>query len=130
MLAIFEYRAIIHTGGSFNPSDLPLPRQPHEDWALFYQDQSPRSNLLLAHSPVMRLFNHTATFSRHSDLPLTLHHLVRAGGVRQGELVVKFLFDFLRDMTAILVCNHNAQVSDRRHEVLEIGCGKEPLPSV
>ncbi|XP_051025670.1 alpha-(1,3)-fucosyltransferase 10 isoform X2 [Acomys russatus] len=64
-----------HTPGTdFNIDSLPLPRKAHHDWALFHEE-SPKNNYKLFHEPVITLFNHTATFSRHSHLPLTTQYL-------------------------------------------------------
>lgn len=51
-----------------------MPRKAHHDWALFHEE-SPKNNYKLFHEPVITLFNHTATFSRHSHLPLTTQYL-------------------------------------------------------
>ncbi|CAH6787199.1 Fut10 [Phodopus roborovskii] len=58
----------------FNIDSLPLPRKAYHDWALFHEE-SPKNNYKLFHEPVITLFNHTATFSRHSHLPLTTQYL-------------------------------------------------------
>nr|XP_008525747.1 PREDICTED: alpha-(1,3)-fucosyltransferase 10 isoform X2 [Equus przewalskii]XP_008525748.1 PREDICTED: alpha-(1,3)-fucosyltransferase 10 isoform X2 [Equus przewalskii] len=64
-----------HTPGTdFNIDSLPLPRKAHHDWALFHEE-SPKNNYKLFHEPVIALFNYTATFSRHSHLPLTTQYL-------------------------------------------------------
>ena len=61
-------------GSDFNIDSLPLPRKAHHDWALFHEE-SPKNNYKLFHQPVITLFNYTATFSRHSHLPLTTQYL-------------------------------------------------------
>lgn len=61
-------------GTDFNIESLPLPRKAHHDWALFHEE-SPKNNYKLFHKPVITLFNYTATFSRHSHLPLTTQYL-------------------------------------------------------
>ncbi|NP_001012535.1 alpha-(1,3)-fucosyltransferase 10 isoform X1 [Mus musculus] len=67
-------RAFLFYGTDFNIDSLPLPREAHHDWALFHEE-SPKNNYKLFHKPVITLFNHTATFSRHSHLPLTTQYL-------------------------------------------------------
>ncbi|XP_052018529.1 alpha-(1,3)-fucosyltransferase 10 [Apodemus sylvaticus] len=67
-------KAFLFYGTDFNIDSLPLPRKAHHDWALFHEE-SPKNNYKLFHEPVITLFNHTATFSRHSDLPLTTQYL-------------------------------------------------------
>ncbi|KYO35083.1 alpha-(1,3)-fucosyltransferase 10 [Alligator mississippiensis] len=67
-------RAFLFYGTDFNIESLPLPRKGHHDWALFHEE-SPKNNYKLFHKPTITLFNHTATFSRHSHLPLTTQYL-------------------------------------------------------
>lgn len=40
-----------------------------------FHEESPKNNYKLFHEPVITLFNHTATFSQHSHLPLTSQYL-------------------------------------------------------
>ena len=61
-------------GTDFQYDDLPLPRTPHHHWALFHEE-SPKNIYLLSHEDVLVLFNHTATFRRESDHPLTTQYL-------------------------------------------------------
>ncbi|XP_066093226.1 alpha-(1,3)-fucosyltransferase 10 isoform X1 [Saccopteryx bilineata] len=67
-------RAFLFYGTDFNIDSLPLPRRAHHDWALFHEE-SPKNNYKLFHKSVITLFNYTATFSRHSHLPLTTQYL-------------------------------------------------------
>ncbi|XP_055972794.1 alpha-(1,3)-fucosyltransferase 10 [Sorex fumeus] len=67
-------KAFLFYGTDFNIESLPLPRKAHHDWALFHEE-SPKNNYKLFHKPVITLFNYTATFSRHSHLPLTTQYL-------------------------------------------------------
>ncbi|XP_027626359.1 alpha-(1,3)-fucosyltransferase 10 isoform X2 [Tupaia chinensis] len=67
-------KALLFYGTDFSINSLPLPRKAHHDWALFHEE-SPKNNYKLFHEPVITLFNHTATFSRHSHLPLTTQYL-------------------------------------------------------
>ncbi|XP_035668626.1 alpha-(1,3)-fucosyltransferase 10-like [Branchiostoma floridae] len=67
-------QVFVFYGTDFSPKDLPLPRKAHHEWALFHEE-SPKNNYLLSHQPVLNLFNHTATFRRHSDYPLTTQYL-------------------------------------------------------
>ena len=61
-------------GTDFNPSDLPLPRQHHHQWGLLHEE-SPKNNLLFSYKEIMTLFNHTSTFKRESDYPITTQYL-------------------------------------------------------
>lgn len=67
-------RALIFYGTDFRAADAPLPRLAHQSWALLHEE-SPLNNFLLSHGPGIRLFNLTATFSRHSDYPLPTTYL-------------------------------------------------------
>nr|XP_028568480.1 alpha-(1,3)-fucosyltransferase 10 isoform X2 [Podarcis muralis]XP_028568481.1 alpha-(1,3)-fucosyltransferase 10 isoform X2 [Podarcis muralis] len=66
--------SVPHHGTDFSIDSLPLPRKDHHDWALFHEE-SPKNNYKLFQRPAITLFNHTATFSRHSHLPLTTQYL-------------------------------------------------------
>ncbi|XP_028830768.1 GDP-fucose protein O-fucosyltransferase 3 isoform X2 [Denticeps clupeoides] len=66
--------AFLFYGTDFSFDSLPLPREQHHHWALLHEE-SPKNNYKLFHRPVITLFNHTATFSRHSHLPLTTQYL-------------------------------------------------------
>uniref|UniRef100_A0A8C5QY39 Fucosyltransferase n=1 Tax=Leptobrachium leishanense TaxID=445787 RepID=A0A8C5QY39_9ANUR len=67
-------KSIIFYGTDFRAYEAPLPRLPHQTWALFHEE-SPMNNFVLSHLPGIRLFNYTATFRRESDYPLTLQWL-------------------------------------------------------
>ncbi|XP_078718196.1 GDP-fucose protein O-fucosyltransferase 4 [Lampetra fluviatilis] len=67
-------KAILFYGTDFRAYEAPLPRLPHQTWALFHEE-SPMNNYLLSHLPAMRLFNYTATFRRTSDYPLSTQWL-------------------------------------------------------
>ena len=61
-------------GTDFKAHDVPLPRQPHHEWALLHEE-SPKNVYLFSHKEIMSLFNHTATFKRQSDYPITTQYL-------------------------------------------------------
>ncbi|XP_053150424.1 alpha-(1,3)-fucosyltransferase 10 isoform X2 [Hemicordylus capensis] len=67
-------KAFLFYGTDFSINALPLPRKDYHDWALFHEE-SPKNNYKLFQRPAITLFNHTATFSRHSHLPLTTQYL-------------------------------------------------------
>uniref|UniRef100_A0A8D0E637 GDP-fucose protein O-fucosyltransferase n=1 Tax=Salvator merianae TaxID=96440 RepID=A0A8D0E637_SALMN len=67
-------KAFLFYGTDFSIDGLPLPRKDNHDWALFHEE-SPKNNYKLFQKPAVMLFNHTATFSRHSHLPLTTQYL-------------------------------------------------------
>jgi alpha-1,3-fucosyltransferase 10 len=60
-------KAFMFYGTDFYLHDLPMPRNYDiEDWALLHEE-SPKNNYLFSFDPIMKLFNHTATFKRQSD---------------------------------------------------------------
>ncbi|XP_066914277.1 alpha-(1,3)-fucosyltransferase 11-like [Clytia hemisphaerica] len=67
-------RAFVFYGTSFRANDLPLPRLPHHEWALIHEE-SPKNNWILSDPLGISVFNHTATFRRESDYPLTTHFI-------------------------------------------------------
>ncbi|XP_068127254.1 alpha-(1,3)-fucosyltransferase 10 [Hyperolius riggenbachi] len=67
-------KAVLFYGTDFNIDSLPLPRKVYHEWALFHEE-SPKNNYKLFHPPTITLFNHTATFSQYSHLPLTSQYL-------------------------------------------------------
>ncbi|XP_075217380.1 alpha-(1,3)-fucosyltransferase 10 [Lycorma delicatula] len=67
------HKAVILYGSGMNVMDLPLPRK-NALWILL-QEESPRNFPPLTSNHVLSLFNLTATFSRHSNFPLTLQYL-------------------------------------------------------
>ncbi|XP_069466785.1 alpha-(1,3)-fucosyltransferase 11 [Ambystoma mexicanum] len=67
-------KSVIFYGTDFRAYEAPLPRLPHQSWALFHEE-SPMNNYLLSHLPGISLFNYTATFRRESDYPLSLQWL-------------------------------------------------------
>ncbi|GFQ76951.1 alpha-(1,3)-fucosyltransferase 11 [Trichonephila clavata] len=62
--------AYILYGTDFSGEKLPLPRKNNHLWALLHEE-SPMNNYIFSHTPGIKLFNYTATFSRESDFPLT-----------------------------------------------------------
>ncbi|CAM4591027.1 GDP-fucose protein O-fucosyltransferase 4 [Caretta caretta] len=78
-------KAVIFYGTDFRAYEAPLPRLPHQTWALFHEE-SPMNNYLLSHRPGIRLFNYTATFRRESDYPLTLQWLPSLAYLRRAAL--------------------------------------------
>lgn len=67
-------RAFIFYGTDLRADDLPLPRRPWDEWALFHEE-SPKNNWMLTFEDALVLFNHTATFRRESDYPLSTHFI-------------------------------------------------------
>ena len=67
-------RGFYFYGSDVDPRDLPLPRKATHEWALLHEE-SPMNNYMLSHGTMIKLFNHTATFKRESDFPLTTQHI-------------------------------------------------------
>ncbi|XP_033644010.1 alpha-(1,3)-fucosyltransferase 11-like [Asterias rubens] len=67
-------RGIIFYGTDFRAYEAPLPREPWHEWALIHEE-SPLNNQIFSHSVGMSLFNHTSTFRRESDFPITTQHI-------------------------------------------------------
>ncbi|XP_073416147.1 alpha-(1,3)-fucosyltransferase 11 [Dendrobates tinctorius] len=80
-------KSIIFYGTDFRAFEAPLPRMPHQTWALFHEE-SPMNNYVLSHLPGIRLFNYTATFRRESDYPLTLQWLPTIGYLQNPAVSV------------------------------------------
>ncbi|XP_026566808.1 alpha-(1,3)-fucosyltransferase 11 [Pseudonaja textilis] len=78
-------RSLLFYGTDFRAYEAPLPRLPHQTWALFHEE-SPMNNYLLSHGAGIRLFNHTATFRRESDFPLSLQWLPDLAYLRRPPL--------------------------------------------
>ncbi|XP_063985954.1 alpha-(1,3)-fucosyltransferase 10 isoform X2 [Diachasmimorpha longicaudata] len=64
-------KAILFYGSNLEVNDLPIPRAPGVQWGLLHEE-SPKNNLMFVHEEALKLFNYSSTFSRFSDVPLTL----------------------------------------------------------
>ncbi|XP_047130813.1 alpha-(1,3)-fucosyltransferase 11 isoform X2 [Hydra vulgaris] len=71
-------RGIIFYGTLFDGRDLPLPRLPHHEWALIHEE-SPKNKRMFSTKLGISIFNHTATFRRESDYPLTTQNMQIVG---------------------------------------------------
>lgn len=67
-------QTLLFYGSNLDVSSLPLPRHPKHIWALFHEE-SPKNKPLLMYRSALEQFNLTATFSQHSDFPLSLQYL-------------------------------------------------------
>ncbi|XP_050052630.1 alpha-(1,3)-fucosyltransferase 10 isoform X1 [Dermacentor andersoni] len=81
-------QAVMFYGSELEIGDLPLPRKTHHDWALLHEE-SPKNNFIFCMSNVLRWFNHTSTFRRNSDLPLTLQYLNYIADLTSKEFFVE-----------------------------------------
>ncbi len=80
-------KAFVFYGTDFKLNDLPLPRKDNEDWGLLHEE-SPKNNYLFSFESIMRLFNHTATFKRESDLTLVTQFLTSIDDLESTEYFV------------------------------------------
>ncbi|XP_050394323.1 alpha-(1,3)-fucosyltransferase 10 [Patella vulgata] len=74
-------------GSDMKMDDLPLPRLPHHEWALFHEE-SPKNSYYFSHADVMTMFNHTCTFRRESDYPITTQYLISLDWLQSMKYVV------------------------------------------
>ncbi|XP_006013607.1 alpha-(1,3)-fucosyltransferase 10 [Latimeria chalumnae] len=80
-------KAFLFYGTDFNIDSLPLPRRPSHEWALFHEE-SPKNNYKLFHEATITMFNHTATFSQHSHLPLTTQYLESIEALKSHKYLI------------------------------------------
>lgn len=74
MICSFRLQTLLFYGSNINMTSMPLPRNENHVWALMHEE-SPKNVPSLLFSPVLSLFDVTATFSQQSDMPLTLQYL-------------------------------------------------------
>ncbi|XP_076665647.1 alpha-(1,3)-fucosyltransferase 10 isoform X2 [Andrena cerasifolii] len=71
----FQYHrkisALLFYGSSFQIDDLPKWKSDGVPWGLIHEE-SPRNNPILVQQEALNLFTYSSTFSRFSDVPLTL----------------------------------------------------------
>lgn len=83
-----EIDAYLFYGSGMNLKNLPMPRNVDKHiWGLFHEE-SPRNVPELMHPPFLQLFNYSATFSRHSDVPLTLQYLKTIEDITSNEYFI------------------------------------------
>lgn len=74
-------------GSDLNVKSLPLPRESHHEWALLHEE-SPKNNYLLTQPEFLQLFNHTSTFKRESDFPLTLQYVESVAWLENKKFLI------------------------------------------
>ena len=74
-------------GSDMKFKDLPIPRPSQHEWGLLHEE-SPKNNYALLQPEFIELFNHTATFKRDSDFPLTLQYLQSIPWLESNEYIV------------------------------------------
>ncbi|KAJ8984545.1 hypothetical protein NQ317_006831, partial [Molorchus minor] len=68
-------------------NDFPLPRNKNILWAVFHEE-SPKNYAPFLFDETQRLFNITSTFSRYSDVPVTLQYLPNIGLIKDMKYYV------------------------------------------
>ncbi|XP_031369673.1 alpha-(1,3)-fucosyltransferase 10 isoform X2 [Apis dorsata] len=66
-----QVKSFLFYGSSFQINDLPKWKSNEIPWGLFHEE-SPRNNPILVQEETLNLFTYSSTFSRFSDIPLTL----------------------------------------------------------
>lgn len=114
-------KVFLFYGSDFNMVDLPLPRKSHHEWGLFHEE-SPRNNYILTQEEVITLFNHTATFKRSSDYPLTTQYLQKLEDLWDKKYFVPFEKKDSNRLTSPVVYIHSDcnPPSDRDSYVREL----------
>jgi len=72
---VFISQAFLFYGSDLNVGDLPVPRRPDDQWGLLHEESPKNNRFLFCHEEIMTLFNHTSTFKRQSDCPITTQYL-------------------------------------------------------
>ena len=80
-------QAFVFYGTDFKPEDLPLPRKRHHEWALLHEE-SPKNNYILCHPECLQLFNHTSTFKRESDYPISTQYLINLSDLTDSTYLI------------------------------------------
>ncbi|KAM0725366.1 Alpha-(1,3)-fucosyltransferase 10 [Formica fusca] len=117
-------KSILFYGSNLRIHDLPNWRSSAVSWGLLHEE-SPRNNPILVHDKALNLFNYSSTFSRFSDVPLTLLDLFSL-----EELIAKSYYVPTKEKSALIRAKNYAPVlyiqsdcdtaSDRDRYVLEL----------
>ncbi|XP_043510998.1 alpha-(1,3)-fucosyltransferase 10 isoform X1 [Frieseomelitta varia] len=91
-----QIKSFLFYGSSFQIDDLPKWKSDKIPWGLLHEE-SPRNNPILLQQKTLNLFTYTSTFSRFSDVPLTL---VDLPGIT--ELLSKKYFISTKEKTKLL----------------------------
>ncbi len=71
-------------GTDFSEHDLPLPRHTDHEWGLIHEE-SPHNTFMLSHEDAISLFNHSCTFKRESDYPITTQYLANIADLQSTK---------------------------------------------
>lgn len=108
-------QAYLFYGSNINFSDLPVRKPEDTIWGL-YHEESPRNVELLMHEPVLKLFNFSATYSRHSDVPYPLQYLESFEDITSRKYFTETSEKnaFLKDIAPILYLQSDCETSTER----------------
>ncbi|KAJ0177377.1 hypothetical protein K1T71_007386 [Dendrolimus kikuchii] len=112
----FYIDAYLFYGSNIDFKSLPLPRKQNETiWGL-YHEESPRNVEELLHESVLSLFNFSTTYSRYSDVPFPLQHLLSFEDITDNEYFMKTedKNKFLNDIAPILYLQSDCETSTER----------------
>ncbi|XP_070159272.1 alpha-(1,3)-fucosyltransferase 10 isoform X2 [Polyergus mexicanus] len=108
-------KSILFYGSNLRVHDLPNWRSSTVSWGLLHEE-SPRNNPILVHEKALNLFNYSSTFSRFSDVPLTLLDLFSL-----EELIEKSALIHAKNYAPVLYIQSDCDTaSDRDRYVLEL----------
>lgn len=112
----FHIDAYLFYGSNIEFNSLPLPRRPYEIIWGFYHEESPRNNEEILHEPILSLFNFSSTYSRHSNVPFPLQHLLSIEDITSDVFFVKTADKnkFLKDIAPILYIQSDCETSTER----------------
>lgn len=97
-------------------SSLPLPREPETYiWAITHEE-SPRNVPELMFEKILNIFNYSSTFSRYSDVPYPLQHIVSLENVTSTKYYVETRQKnmFLGELAPILYLQSDCETSTER----------------
>ncbi|XP_014470326.1 PREDICTED: alpha-(1,3)-fucosyltransferase 10 [Dinoponera quadriceps] len=95
---------ILFYGSDLRVRDLPSWRDSAVSWGLLHEE-SPRNNPILVHEEALNLFNYSSTFSRFSNIPLTLLDLPSL-----DELIEETYYVHTKEKTALMHTQNLAPV--------------------
>ncbi|XP_026752744.2 alpha-(1,3)-fucosyltransferase 10 [Galleria mellonella] len=113
--------AYLFYGSVINLEDLPLPRRPYDViWGLFHEE-SPRNVEELMHEEMLNLFNFSATFSRHSDVPFPLQYMDSINDITSKEHYVDTSTknNYLKEIGPIMYLQTDCETSTERDKYVK-----------
>ncbi|XP_063825123.1 alpha-(1,3)-fucosyltransferase 10 [Ostrinia nubilalis] len=110
----YKVEAYLFYGSQIKINDLP-PRNSEDVWGL-YHEESPRNLEELMHEPMLSLFNFSATFSRHSNVPFPLQYLESLEAITDGQHFVptKIKNMLLTEIAPVMYLQSDCETSTER----------------